>query len=79
MIATELTHIESNGSWWFWKISQHPPPNLFPQAMTHRFILHNESQTHVKEFLTLNRPGRLKVLIYFLFVTLKPSEALKRP
>lgn len=76
VIATELTHIESNGSWGFWKISQHPHP--FPQAMTHRFILYNESQTHVKEFLTLNRPHRLNVLIYLLFISLKPSEALKR-
>ncbi len=53
-------------------------PHPFPQAMTHRFILYNETQTHVKEFLTLNRPHRLNVLIYFLFISLKPSEALKR-
>lgn len=26
VIATELTHIESNGSWGFWKISQRPRP-----------------------------------------------------
>lgn len=30
VIATELTHIESNGSWGFWKISQHPHPPFSP-------------------------------------------------
>lgn len=31
VIATELTHIESNGSWGLWKISQQPPPTLLPK------------------------------------------------
>lgn len=30
VIATELTHIESNGSWGLWKISQHPHPPFSP-------------------------------------------------